>query len=171
MNSHPITVCFTVCMQTHPDVAGSQSSNAERFKLISEAYSILGNHKERRRYDFEMSTGIQGLRNRADRAGRTHGAGAGRGGSQSFGAALPRNVLIGGMIGFTGITLLRMIWPAEKEDGGAWAAKTGHKKLVEAWKNPETGRWEKPSPWDPVYQKLQPTLQFVPRDEVHDGKR
>ena len=63
-----------------------------------------------------------------------------------------------------------MMWPAKDEEDGAWMAKTGHKKLVEAWKNPDTGRWEKPKPWDPVYQKLQPALQLVPRDKVHDGK-
>jgi len=69
--------------------------------------------------------------------------------------------------------MLRMMLPTkDDDDGGALASKTGRRKLVEAWKNPHTGRWEKPRPWDPVYQKLQPTLQLVPRNEVHgDGKR
>lgn len=158
-------------MQTHPDVAGTQSSNADKFKRISDAYSILGNHKERRSYDFEISeTGIRELRDKVAASARARSRGGG--GSGSFGATLPRNLLIGSMIGFTGVTFLRTMWPAkEEDDGGAWMSKTGHKKLVEAWKNPSTGRWEKPRPWDPVYQKLQPTLQLVPRDEVDDGKR
>jgi len=157
-------------MQTHPDVAGTQSSNAEKFKSISEAYSVLGNHKERRRYDFDVSTpGIQELRKRAAAAARAGGSG-GAGGSGSFAAALPRNLFIGGVIGFAGVTLLRMMWSSKEEEDGALMSKTGHKKLVEAWKNPGTGRWETPRPWDSDYQKLQPTLQLVPRDEVHDAK-
>ena len=164
-------IIVVVCMQTHPDVAGTQTSNSDKFKRISEAYSILGNHKERKRYDFEISeTGIRELRKKAAASARN----AGGGGSGSFAAALPRNLLIGGVIGFAGVTMLRMMWPSredEEERNSAWMSKTGHKKLVEAWKNPNTGRWEKPQPWDPVYQKLQPTLQLVPRDEVHDGKR
>ena len=55
------------------------------------------------------------------------------------------------MIGFTGVILLRMMWSAKDEEAGAWISKTGHKNLVEAWKNPDTRRWEKPKPWDPVY--------------------
>ena len=166
--------CDAVCLQTHPDVAGTQSSNnaADKFKRISEAYSILSNHKERIRYDFEMSdVGIMELRKKAAEAARAR-ANAGGGGAGTFGAALPRNLLIGGMIGFTGVTLLRMMWPTKDEDDDhGIRTNIGHKKLVEAWKNPDTGRWEKPRPWDPMYQRLQPTLQFIPRDEVHDGKR
>mmetsp|Transcript_14094 Transcript_14094/g.34114 ORF Transcript_14094/g.34114 Transcript_14094/m.34114 type:complete len:181 (+) Transcript_14094:106-648(+) len=155
-----------LCMQTHPDVAGAQTSNAEKFKRISEAYSILSNHKERRRYDFEFSeTGIRGLRKKAANTARGGSAAGG-----SFASALPRNLLIGGVIGFTGVTLMRLMRPTEEGEDGACLSKTGRKKLVEAWKNPATGRWEKPKPWDPVYQKLQPPLQLVPREEV-DGKR
>ena len=154
-------------MQTHPDVAG-EAANADKFKRISEAYSILGNHKERKRYDFERShTGIQELRRKAARASGAH---AGGGGSGSFAAALPRNLFIGGVLGFAGVTILRMIMPTKDEDeGSAWKSKTGQKKLVDAWKNPTTGRWETPKPWDPVYQKLQPTLQRVPRDQVQNS--
>mmetsp|Transcript_41881 Transcript_41881/g.71648 ORF Transcript_41881/g.71648 Transcript_41881/m.71648 type:complete len:183 (-) Transcript_41881:230-778(-) len=157
-----------LCMETHPDVAGTQSQNADKFKRISEAYSILGNQKERKRYDFERSeTGIAELRKRAAAAAR----GGNTGGSGSFASALPRNLLIGGVIGFTGVTLIRMLLPAKEEEDGAWASKTGHKKLVEAWKNPKSGLWETPKPWDPEYQRLQPALQLVPRDKVHDPKR
>jgi DnaJ-class molecular chaperone len=165
-------------MQTHPDVAGARraSDSVEKFKRVSEAYSILGNQNERRRYDFETSvTGIQDLRNRrAAAAASARGAGAGGGmGSGSFAATLPRNLVIGGMLGFAGVTALRTMWPTkEEEDGGgaAWTSRTGQKRLVEAWKNPSTGRWETPRPWDPMYQKLQPSLQLVPRDEVDDSK-
>ena len=167
-------VMFAVCMQTHPDVAGTQrtSDSVEKFKRVSEAYSILGNQKERRSYDFEtIETGIRDLRNRrAAAAASARGAGGGMG-SGSFAATLPRNLLIGGMLGFAGVTALRTMWPSKEEDDeGAWTSRTGQRRLVEAWKNPNTGRWETPRPWDPMYQKLQPPLQLVPRDEVDDSK-
>ena len=160
-------------MQTHPDVAGSHTSNADKFKRISEAYAIIGNDKERRRYDFEISEA--GLRDLRHRAAYAAARGAGRGGGAagagaSFGAALPRNLFIGGVLGIMSVTVLRMILPSKEEDDDRMS-KTGHKKLIEAWHNPGTGRWETPKPWDPTYQQLQPTLQLVSRDKVHDSKR
>lgn len=176
MFAHKSCGHFAVCMQTHPDVAGTQrtSDNVEKFKRVSEAYSVLGNQKERRRYDFEISElGIRDLLNRRAATAAARGAGAGGGmGSGSFAATLPRNLLIGSILGFAGATALRAMWsPKEEDDGGAWTSKTGQKKLVEAWKNPNTGMWETPKPWDPMYQKLQPPLKLVPRDEVDDSKR
>jgi curved DNA-binding protein CbpA len=161
-------------MQTHPDVASdattnntTQLTNADKFKRISEAYAILGNQKARRRYDYEISNdGIRELRRAAARGTNPHAAG---GGSGSFAAALPRNLLIGGMLGVVGVTLLKTMLPSKDEDDASdHMARTGQRKLVEAWKNPTTGRWEKPKPWDPTYQKLQPVLQLVPRDKVHN---
>jgi hypothetical protein len=40
------------------------------------------------------------------------------------------------------------------------------RNLVEAWKNPKTGEWEQPAPWDPTYQQLKPALELVPREQV-----
>ncbi len=127
---------------------------------MSEAYSILGNQNEWRRYAFETSeTGIRDQRNRrAAAAVSARGAGAGGGmGSGSFASTLPRNLVIEGMLGFAGVTALRTMWPTkegfagvtalrtmwptkEEEDGGraAWTSRTGQKRLVEAWKNPNT---------------------------------
>ena len=159
-------------MQTHPDVAGPGSAqNEEKFKRISEAYSILGSSKERRRYDFEISeTGVLHLRKKAaERAAAKRAGSGGMGGS--FGATLPRNIMVGSILGLTVVTLGRMMIPARDEDeGGSHSRKSGQKKLVEAWKNPSTGRFETPQPWNPLYQK-DPTLSLVPRDQVHSTKR
>mmetsp|Transcript_35463 Transcript_35463/g.52125 ORF Transcript_35463/g.52125 Transcript_35463/m.52125 type:complete len:191 (-) Transcript_35463:94-666(-) len=161
-----------LCMQYHPDVASSsssttstaQSKNADKFKRISEAYSILGNENKRRRYNFDISeSGIQELRKKAAKARGTAG-----GGGNSFAATLPRNVLIGGILGIAGVTIIRSIMP-EKENDDTHHEHTGKKRLVEAWLNPKTKRWEKPRPWDQEYQRLQPVLQFVPRDQVDGG--
>lgn len=158
-------------MQTHPDVAGSHhASSADKFKRISEAYAIIGNERERRRYDYEISeSGIRDLRNRTATSRGSGGRGGGTG-SASFGAALPRNIFIGSLLGIVGVTMLRMVLPS-KDDESENISRTGHKKLVEAWHNPGTGRWETPKPWDPMYQQLQPTLHLVPREKVHDSKR
>lgn len=171
-----------LCMKYHPDVASSSSSsssrtgaqssssNVNKFKRISEAYSILGNDTKRRRYDFDMSeSGIQELRKKA--AARAKNAAAGGGGaSSSFAATLPRNVLIGGILGIAGVTIIRSILPnQENNDNEHHEQHTGKKRLVEAWLNPRTNLWEKPKPWDAEYQRLQPVLQFVPRDQVVDN--
>ena len=168
---------IAVCMQTHPDVAGTKRTpddSVERFKRVSAAYSVLGNQRERRRYDFEISeTGIRDLRDRrraaaSAAAGRGGGAGMGSG---SFAATLPRNLLIGGTLGFVGVMALRTMWPTKEDGDGTWTSRTGQRRLVEAWKDPDTGRWETPRPWDPMYQKLNPPLQLVPRDQVDGSKR
>ena len=166
-----------LCMKYHPDVSASSSSsssgaqqssssNVNKFKRISEAYSILGNDIKRRRYDFDMSeSGIQELRKKA--AARAKSAAAGGGASSSFAATLPRNVLIGGILGVAGVTIIRSILPnQENNDDEHHEQHTGKKRLVEAWLNPRTNLWEKPKPWDAEYQRLRPVLQFVPRDQV-----
>ena len=179
-----------LCMQTHPDVANNASTNhgaksnqsrinAERFKLISEAYSVVGNEKARRRYDWELQDSMRfGIRDSRQRgaaagAGRRGRAGMGAGSSASMAAALPRNLFIGSIIGIAGVALFKMLWTSDrnKDDDGVLMRDTGHRKLVEAWKNPDTGRWEKPRPWDPEYRRLKPELHFVPRSEVHYRKR
>eukprot|EP00970_Alexandrium_tamarense_P001639 scaffold193_cov203-Alexandrium_tamarense.AAC.19 len=165
-----------LCMETHPDVAstGEQAQNAERFKRISEAYSILSNETSRRQYDFDVKESMRfgGMDNlkRARSAARSS-AGGGGGAAASFGSTLPRNLLIGSILGFAGVTMLRTMLPNEVQDDGHRLRNTGHKKLVEAWKNPKTNRWEKPRPWDPEYQRLQPALHFVPREDVHSDGR
>lgn len=166
-----------LCMKYHPDVASSSSSsssssNSDKFKRISEAYSILGNDNKRRRYDFDISeSGIQELRKKAAARAKSAAAGGGGGGaSSSFAATLPRNVLIGGILGIAGVTIIRSILPnQENNDDEHHEQHTGKKRLVEAWLNPRTNLWEKPKPWDAEYQRLQPVLQFVPRDQVVDN--
>ena len=42
---------FRLAKLYHPDVAGDKPENRERFKLINEAFSVLGNPEKRREYD------------------------------------------------------------------------------------------------------------------------
>jgi len=75
----------------------------------------------------------------------------------------PRNLLFGLTIGFITIGTVKSYFAVEKDQ----KATTGKKSLVEAWKNPSTGFWELPAPWDPTYQKLKPQLQLVPREKLN----
>lgn len=45
------TKYFRLAKLYHPDVAGDKPENRERFKLINEAYSVLGDPQKRREYD------------------------------------------------------------------------------------------------------------------------
>ncbi len=45
---------FRLAKMYHPDVAGDKPENRGRFKLINEAYSVLGDPQKRRAYDESM---------------------------------------------------------------------------------------------------------------------
>jgi curved DNA-binding protein CbpA len=151
-------------LETHPDVTkGCQITNAEKFKRISEAYSVLGSENTTRQYDFELKQRFIGFKRPRPQGGMT-----GMNNGASFASMLPRNVLIGSLLGITCVALLKTIMPKEQEVGDR--NKTGEKRLVEAWKNPRTGRFEKPRPWDEEYRRLRPVLELVPRDQVYDRK-
>lgn len=48
---------FKLAKLYHPDVTGDISGNKDKFKLINEAYSILGNPQKRREYDESLKKG------------------------------------------------------------------------------------------------------------------
>lgn len=45
---------YSLSMKYHPDKNEGCATAAEKFRLISEAYEVLGNHGKRRRYDRGM---------------------------------------------------------------------------------------------------------------------
>ena len=46
-----------IALECHPDHHPADPDSEERFKLVSEAYSILGDAGKRREYDLRYSTG------------------------------------------------------------------------------------------------------------------
>ena len=76
----------------------------------------------------------------------------------------PGIVFAGVTIGFTVIQFLR---ETDRDNKTSWEDT----KMVEAWKNPTTGQWETPAPWNPMYRKLKPELHLVPRKDVKQGSR
>jgi len=156
----------------HPDVA--KQSDGEAFKEISNAHAVLSNANERRRYDRELVE-------RAMWRQRPGYRPPGQGGDWYGGDNLrrpaghkrgmhiametlqhPRYILMG-IAGFGTVFMLASFL------GGMSSRQPEyqhHSTLVEAWMNPNTGRWEQPAPWDPVYRKLHPKLELVPREKV-----
>ena len=157
-----------LCLETHPDLH-SCSRKAERFKRINEAYAVLSCHIQRRGYDAELRDGAHGLRN-AVRAARNRGASAPAAGGASFGYTLPRNILIGSLLGITAATIYNYTKSPKTASANRDAENVGKSKLVEAYYNPRSGRYEKPKPWDGEYQRLNPEIVLVRREEVFDKR-
>jgi hypothetical protein len=159
----------------HPDVA--KDADGETFKAIASAHSVLSSPNERRKYDCELvERAMWRQRPFGDRppgqGGDWYGGDNlrrpnGREHRRGMHAAMetlqnPRLVLMG-VAGFAGVFVLASFL------GGVSSRQPmvqHHSAMVEAWKNPQTGRWETPAPWDPVYRKMQPTLELVPREKV-----
>jgi curved DNA-binding protein CbpA len=167
--------------ETHPDVSTHKSSaNEERFKRISAAAGVLTNARKRAAYDEKISLSGpfgRGLHRDSDLASDVFGglrpASARQQGS-SHGrptAGLPlffHNLLRPRTFVIGSVAVLAYAGAAEYLSGpakGAGVVREGNDR-VQAWKNPETGRYEQPAPWDPLYRKLNPTLELVPRDHV-----
>ena len=147
-------------LETHPDIHSGCSTKAEKFKRISLAYSVLGSEKERRLYDLRLKEDTFSFR-----GGNKAGASSAARGGQSFGYTLPRNVLIGSLFGISIGYIYNSLQPKQRNK-----ESIGKKKLVEAYLNPKTGRYEKPRPWDSAYRSLNPEVVLVDREEVFDRK-
>lgn len=90
----------------------------------------------------------------------------------------PRNMVIGLTIGFVAVSTIKSILGiTEQEEKMKHVNKrhlithhhhdTDHSdKLVEAWKNPKTNRWEQPQPWSKAFQVLDPEIRLIPRKDV-----
>ena len=158
-----------LCMETHPDVASTskqssyaKNANVEKFRQISEAHRILSDDVKRRRYDYELSEARRFGRPLHHQQQPFGGAGFGgewqhhgrrpRSSSFSFGMAMldgiykPRNLFLGLTLGFLSVSLLKSQLQSPEDP----RKRTGVSNTVEAWKNPTTGRWEQPAPWDPL---------------------
>ncbi|CAB9511186.1 protein DnaJ [Seminavis robusta] len=171
--------------ETHPDVAphGCPKQNAERFKEISEAYRILSNSKDRRRYDLEQQDRFW-YQNRSHSNVNNYQYGATYKNMQKNGQPKasgiygvldtifrPRNLLMGVALGI-GSTVFYQVFLVDQDAKKKLMQRQQHgNHLVEAWRNPKTGRWEQAAPWDPTYRRLQPTLELVPREQVQTRTR
>lgn len=159
-------------LETHPDL-NKGTATVERFKQVSDAYKTLGNHKSRKRYDFEQSSNFFGsLRSDAPSTSAHYSGGQAHYGRKPENGMhrvmetiyRPRNffLLTLGVCSYMVASAFLTKQPNYSD---------GASDKVEAWKNPKTNQWETPAPWDPVYRKLQPALHYVPRTDVKESSR
>jgi DnaJ domain len=151
-------------LQTHPDVAGAGAC-AERFKQISHAASVLTNAKNRQAYDQKVanSSPFSFHRNsQPHNRQRPHSMT-----SILVNMFRPRNLIVGPIALFAAVSAIQYTMGIDNRKQSVLGAKD----LVQAWKNPESGNYETPAPWDPVYRRLQPELEYIPRDQVQTRNR
>jgi curved DNA-binding protein CbpA len=168
-------------LETHPDVA-KQTSCPERFKLISQAASILTNPKSRALYDqqrdFLASTKISFHRsgNHAEPAFHnvTHSP---RRPTEMISFLeqflRPRNLFLLPVAMLCAVTVIQYSLGIESKHDKQQQLRAPSQSddLVQAWKNPVSGRYETPAPWDSTYRELRPQLEMVPRYQVHSRTR
>jgi curved DNA-binding protein CbpA len=177
-------------METHPDLnKDTRHCDGETFKQIANAHSVLSNANERRKYDRQLHDSIlwRGNGGRGGGGGGMHSTdrpfygqdryskAQRRPGGSSMDVVMDtisnRRYIVIGIIGFGAVATIGSILGSLSSKRPEYHHNHHGQPLVEAWKNPNTGKYEQPAPWDPIYQKLQPKLEMVPRDKVHRRNR
>lgn len=155
--------------ETHPDTAGDAAKSADRFKEISHAASVLTNKTKKEAYDMKLQRPLGGHWTHHRTADSVR-AGAAQGprptnGFQEFILTVfrPRNFVLGSIAIYTTVVTARHVLGLQPQQQ---QVLQHDKALVQAWKNPQTGEWEQPAPWDPAYRRLKPHLTMVPRNQV-----
>lgn len=158
-------------LKFHPDL-NKEHSCGEKFKLVANAHSVLSSPSERRHYDRQLAEDLLWKRgmDHPNRGPNTDFSGRrGRPPPRPPGHVVmetltnPRYFVMG-VVGFGGVALVGYLL------GGLSSKRPEYhhhgQPLVEAWKNPATGRFEQPAPWDKEYQRIKPKLEMVPREKV-----
>lgn len=176
-----------ISMECHPDVAGATVWNEERFKRVAHAANILSNHKHRQEYDNQIRNNstynsfYRGGFNKnstfhhTDQTKRSqyYNNNTARGQPKGVTGVLvnvfrPRNMILGPIVLYCTVSALQYSLGIEtQQEKKQKRMDVTREDCVQAWKNPKSGLWETPAPWDPQFRQLQPKLEYVPRDQVH----
>ena len=175
-------------LETHPDVAGANVC-PEKFKSISNAASVLTSTKLKEAYDEKQRwSHSNSLSNHFTRSHNFHRHSNDQQqhvfhkANSSFNATTPwvvhlfrpRNLIFGPIVLYIGVSTIQYIFGVETNPIEANKKLFTHDDkaaMVQAWLNPQSGQYEAPAPWDPIYQQLQPELQYVPREQVQSRSR
>ena len=177
-------------LETHPDVAGANVS-PETFKSISHAASVLTNTRLKQVYDEKQRSWYDShISNHYTRSHNFHRHGPDAqhnfhhkaNNNNSFNASTPwivhllrpRNLILGPIILYVSVTTIQYMFGVETnsiETNKKLFTQDDKTAMVQAWLNPQSGQYETPAPWDPIYQQLQPELQYVPRNQVQSRTR
>jgi len=152
---------------------GVAADGGARFKEISQAAKILTNALQRQHYDRSLDArDLFGSRRGRPPPGA---AGQARNSAYTMGSQTwfyrvyrPRNLILGPLAFFGTVAAIQYVVGTaySPQHVAQKAMLSDHSTLVQAWKNPKTGDWELPAPWDPVYRQMKPTLEYVPRENV-----
>lgn len=175
-------------LETHPDVAGA-SVSPDRFKSISHAASVLTNARLRELYDEKQRLSYSShLSNHFTRSHNFHRHSntdqqhVYRNANGSYNASTPwvihlfrpRNLILGPILLYVGVSTIQYMFGIESstiEMNKKLFTHDDKAPMVQAWLNPQSGQYETPAPWDPIYQQLQPELKYVPRNQVQSRSR
>ena len=148
-------------MKFHPDL-NKEHSCGEKFKAIANAHSILSSPIERKNYDNMLAEDSLWKRGMGNRRRHPRGRPPKPTGHVVMETLSNPRYFVAGVAAFGGVALLGSLL------GGLSSKRPEYHEeaLVEAWKNPTTGRFEQPAPWDKEYQRIQPKLTKVPREKV-----
>ncbi|CAJ1940719.1 unnamed protein product [Cylindrotheca closterium] len=151
-------------LETHPDL--NPDTDAEKFKAIAEANSVLSSPNERMKYDRQLlersmwrkpGGGMYGGDNIRRPGARTHAGGM----NMAMQTLSNPRYWAAGIVIFGSLAALMGTMTSKRPEVHLHGSP-----VIEAWLNPKTKQWEQPAPWDPVYRKLQPKLEMVPRHKV-----
>lgn len=150
-------------LEYHPDVSKA-NDNGARFKEIANAASVLLDPKTRQQYD-NRTVGPYGSAFHRQYAERPKTR------SQStqgwfYRMHRPSSYVLGPLAFFGTVAAFQYVLGTNEKPN-----LTSSNTHVQAWKNPQTERWEQPAPWDPLYRQLKPKLEYVPRQDVHARTR
>ena len=127
--------------------------------------TVLSNVNERRKYDLELSEfGSSHFHKGQGQPNHDFGQGHRRQRNPPNSTFYIRGLPIRPGLIFAGVCLGSLVIGFTKDD--SQRGSFGDKKLVQAWKDPKTGEWHTPAPWDPVYRSLNPELQLIPRSNI-----
>lgn len=158
-------------LECHPDVS-KVNDNGARFKEISNAANVLLDPKTRMQYDNRIAAsgpfGSAFHRQYENPAGFRPNRSSQYSSSQGwfYRVHRPSNYILGPLAFFGAVAAIQYVFGTN--DKPTLSSSSTH---VQAWKNPQTARWEQPAPWDPLYRQLKPKLEYVPREEVHARTR
>ena len=168
-------------LELHPDVGGTKAC-AERFKEVSIAAGVLTNERKRRAYDYQLKEAnalgslqhhkhspFGGFTPPTGTTSRRPGPGVASTPMQIFVSNImrPRSFALGFVAVVLGTSVISYLGGGDQQSN-----KHQHgQDLIKAWKNPKSGVYEQPAPWDPDFKRLNPKLEDVPRELVLKRQR
>ncbi len=82
----------------------------------------------------------------------------------------PRNLIIGLGLGLATVAAAKSMMGIENNQMITKKNEDGKKKLVEAWYNSKSDRWETPAPWSKAFREQNPEIKLVAREKIFSPK-